>query len=91
MTAKAFADTNIVIYAEGWDVTKAQRAMAILESGPVIISQVVTETISTLTRKYGFTLTEAHEVASSLLEPGLGLADALIHRTVERSQAHIRG
>jgi predicted nucleic acid-binding protein len=68
MTAKAFADTNIVIYAEGSDVTRAQRAMAILESGPVISSQVVTETISTLTRKYGFTLTEAHEVASSLLE-----------------------
>jgi predicted nucleic acid-binding protein len=68
MTAKAFADTNIVIYAEGSDVTKAQRAMAILESGPVISSQVVTETISTLTRKYGFTLTEAHEVASSLLD-----------------------
>jgi predicted nucleic acid-binding protein len=68
MTAKAFADTNIAIYAEGSDVTKAQRAMAILEPGPIISSQVVTETISTLTRKYGFTLTEAHEVALSLLD-----------------------
>jgi predicted nucleic acid-binding protein len=68
MTAKTFADTNVVIYAEGSDVTKAQRAMAILESGPLISSQVVTETISTLTRKYGFTLPEAHEVASSLIE-----------------------
>jgi|SRR5579872_1504763 len=68
MTAKSFADTNIVIYAEGSDVTKAQRAMAILESNPLISSQVVTETISTLTRKYGFTLPEAHEVASSLLD-----------------------
>jgi predicted nucleic acid-binding protein len=44
--------------------------MAILESDPVISSQVITETISTLTRKYGFTLTEAHDVASSLLELG---------------------
>jgi predicted nucleic acid-binding protein len=68
MTAKAFADTNIVIYAEGTDVNKAQLATAILESGPIISSQVVTETISTLTRKYGFTLTEAHEVALSLLD-----------------------
>jgi hypothetical protein len=34
----------------------------------VISSQVVTETISTLTRKYGFTLMEAHEVALSLLD-----------------------
>jgi predicted nucleic acid-binding protein len=55
MTAKSFADTNIVIYAEGSDVSKAQRATGILESSPVISSQVVTETISTLTRKYGFT------------------------------------
>jgi len=68
MTAKSFADTNIVIYAEGSDVTKAQRAMAILESNPLISSQVVNETVATLTRKYGFTLPEAHEVASSLLD-----------------------
>ena len=65
---KAFADTNIVIYAEGSDVTKAQRAMAILETSPTISSQVVTETISALTRKYGFTLAEAHEVAAGLLD-----------------------
>lgn len=67
MTA-AFADTNIVIYAEGADVRKAQRAMAILEPGPVISSQVVTETINVLTRKYSFALAEAHDVASSLLD-----------------------
>jgi predicted nucleic acid-binding protein len=68
MTAKSFADTNIVIYAEGSDVTKAQRAIAILESNPLISSQMVNETVATLTRKYGFTLPEAHEVASSLLD-----------------------
>jgi predicted nucleic acid-binding protein len=68
MTARTFADTNIAIYAEGSDVGKPQRATAILESSPVITSQVVTETISTLTRKYGFTLTEAQEVALSLLD-----------------------
>ena len=68
MTARVFADTNIAIYAEGSDVGKALRATAILESSPVISSQIVTETISTLTRKYDFTLTEAHEVALSLLD-----------------------
>jgi predicted nucleic acid-binding protein len=68
MTAKSFADTNIVIYAEGSDVDKAQRATAILALGPVISSQVITETIGTLSRKYGFTLTEAHEVALSLID-----------------------
>jgi predicted nucleic acid-binding protein len=68
MTAKSFADTNIVVYAEGSDISKAQRATAILESSPVISSQVVVETISDLTRKYGFKLTEAHEVALGLIE-----------------------
>ena len=68
MTAKAFADTNVAIYAEGSDTQKAQRATAILESTPVISTQVVNETISALTRKYGFTLAEAHEVATSLLD-----------------------
>src|SRR5689334_12918661 len=42
--------------------------MAILEGSPIISSQVVTETISVLTRKYGFTLAEAHEVAAGLLD-----------------------
>ena len=67
MTA-AFADTNIVIYAEGADVLKAQQAMAVLEPGPVISSEVVNETINILTRKYGFAQAEAHGVALSLLD-----------------------
>jgi len=29
MTAKSFADTNVVVYAEGSDISKAQRATAI--------------------------------------------------------------
>lgn len=68
MTARAFADTNIVIYAEGSDAGKAQRATAILESGPAISAQVINEAVSALTRKYGFTLPEAHELALSLLD-----------------------
>ena len=68
MTAKSFADTNIVVYAEGKDSSKGRKAAEILEAGPVISSQVVTETISVLTRKHGFALSEAHEVAISLIE-----------------------
>ena len=41
MTAKCFADTNIVIYAEGSDVRKAQRA-AILEASPVGSTELIT-------------------------------------------------
>ena len=53
---------------KGRTSTRPNAATAILESNPVISSQVVTETISTLTRKYGFKLTEAHEVALGLID-----------------------
>lgn len=68
MTAKAFADTNIVIYAESSHARKSPVAVAILESGPVISTQVVNETLSVLTRKHGFALADANQVALSLLD-----------------------
>jgi predicted nucleic acid-binding protein len=67
MTARAFADTNIIIYAQGSDNLKGRLAIEILSNTPTISTQVVNETISALTRKYSFSLTEAHEVAQSLL------------------------
>lgn len=68
MTARAFVDTNIVVYAESADGDKTGRAVQIVESLPVISTQVVNETISVLTRKHGFSLAEAYEVAESLLD-----------------------
>jgi predicted nucleic acid-binding protein len=68
MTARAFVDTNIVVYAESADGDKTGRAVQIVESLPVISTQVVNETISVLTRRHGFSLAEAYEVAESLLE-----------------------
>ena len=68
MTARAFADTNILVYAQGSDRLKSQRALDIIEGLPVVSTQVINETISALTRKYGFHLIEAHEVAASFLE-----------------------
>ncbi len=68
MTAKVFADTNLFVYAESQDQAKAERAMAIIEDSPVVSSQVVNETVSVLTRKYGFSLAEAHEIAVSILD-----------------------
>ena len=68
MTAKAFADTNIVIYAESRDARKSPVAVAILESGPVISTQVVNETLSLLTRKHNFAQADANQIALSLLD-----------------------
>lgn len=68
MTARLFADTNLFVYAESEDGPKTARSLAVIESQPVISVQVVNETVNVLTRKYGFTLAEAHEVAESLLD-----------------------
>lgn len=65
---RAFADTNVVIYALGANEDRTARAVAILEAGPVISSQVINETVSVLTRKHGFTLTDAHKAATYLLD-----------------------
>lgn len=65
---RVFADTNVIIYAESADGAKTERSLAIIESKPVISVQVINETISVLTKKHGFTLAEAHEVAESLLD-----------------------
>jgi predicted nucleic acid-binding protein len=68
MTAKVFADTNLFIYAESQDQDKSYRAIAIIQDAPVISTQVINETVSVLTKKHGFLLSEAHEIAESLLD-----------------------
>lgn len=68
MTDKAFADTNIVIYAESRHAEKSATAVAILETGPVISTQVVNETISVLTRKHDFAPADANQIALGLLD-----------------------
>ena len=68
MTARVFADTNLFIYAESQDQDKSSRAIEIIQDAPVISSQVINETVSVLTRKHGFLLSEAHEIAESLLD-----------------------
>ncbi len=68
MTARVFADTNLFIYAESQDQDKSFRAVAIIQAAPVISTQVINETVSVLIRKHGFLLSEAHEIAESLLD-----------------------
>jgi predicted nucleic acid-binding protein len=68
MTARVFADTNLFVYAESQDQNKSLSAMDIIQASPVISTQVINETISVLTRKHGFSLAEAYEIAQSLLD-----------------------
>ena len=65
---RAFADTDIVVYAQGANGEQTARAVAILEGIPVISTQVVNETVAVLTRKHGFPLQDAYQVATYLLD-----------------------
>ena len=64
---RAFADTNVIVYAQSDDGTKTTTAIKLLEAGPVISAQVVNEAVAILTRKYRFSLPDAHQVATALL------------------------
>lgn len=68
MTGRCFVDTNIIVYAQSADGDKTARALEILQSTSVLSTQVINETVSVLTRKYGFTVSEAHDVAESLMD-----------------------
>lgn len=65
---RCFADTNIAVYAESDDGEKSKRARAIIETSPVISTQVVNEAIAALTGKYGFSKPDANEVAIGLMD-----------------------
>ena len=51
MTVRAFADTNIPLYALDVDAEKRKKALALLRGNPVISAQVVNEFISVATGK----------------------------------------
>ncbi|MGD0959868.1 MAG: PIN domain-containing protein, partial [Methylomonas sp.] len=68
MTGRVFADTNLFIYAESDELDKAAKAFEIIRTNPVISTQVINETVNTLTRKYRFLLSEAHEIAGGMLD-----------------------
>ena len=67
MTVRAFADTNVIVYAQSADGDKTIKAVTVLEASPVISAQVVNETIAVLTRKHGFSLADAHQVSIYLM------------------------
>lgn len=67
MIVRAFADTNVIVYAQSDDGTKTATAIKLLEAGPVISAQVINETVAVLIRKYRFSLPDAQQVATSLL------------------------
>lgn len=67
MTVRAFADTNVPLYALDVDEAKRKKALALLRGNPVISVQVVNEFISVATGKKRLTRAEANRLAGVMM------------------------
>jgi predicted nucleic acid-binding protein len=86
MTAKCFADTNVVLYAIGKNSRKAEIARGILAARPVVSAQVINEAINVCLRKLGFDRTKAYAFADTVMK----LTDVLpVDETTIRRSAEL--
>jgi predicted nucleic acid-binding protein len=67
MTAKVFADTNIVLYTIGQDAQKASIARSIIAAHPIVSTQVINEATSVCLRKLGFNREQAYSFADEVM------------------------
>ena len=68
MTAKSFADSNVVLYTIGKDARKAEIARGLIAGQPAISVQVVNECVSVCLRKLSFTREQAYAFARTLMD-----------------------
>lgn len=68
MTAKFFADSNVVLYTIGKDPRKTEIARAILARRPVISTQVVNESINVCLRKLSFAREQAYVFGRAVMD-----------------------
>ena len=66
MSAKAFVDSNIVLYLLSADVAKADRAEAVIAAGAVVSVQVLNEVSNVTRRKLGMAWAETDELLAGL-------------------------
>jgi len=68
MTVRAFADTNIPLYALDVDGEKRKKALALLRGNPVISVQVVNEFISVATGKMKLARPQINRLARVMMK-----------------------
>jgi predicted nucleic acid-binding protein len=90
MTAKSFADSNVVLYTIGKDAHKAGIARRIVAESPTISIQVVNECVSVCLRKLSFTREQAYAFARTLMERtrALSLDEATVHQAAALAIRH---
>lgn len=85
MTAKCFADTNVILYTIGQDVRKSGIARGIVAVLPMVSSQVVNESVSVCLRKLGFDREKAYAFANNVMQRTdvLPVDEATIRKSAE--------
>ena len=68
MTVRAFADTNIPLYALDVDAEKRKKTLALLRGNPVINVQVVNEFISVATGKMKLARPQSNRLARVMMK-----------------------
>lgn len=86
MTAKCFADTNVVLGVIGKNSRKVEIARGILAARPVVSAQVINEAINVCLRKLRFDRTKAYAFADTVMK----LTDVLpVDETTVRRSAEL--
>jgi len=94
MSAKAFFDTNVLLYIHGEDARKRKRATALfdeyIQSGGILLStQVVQEFYAAGSRKLGIPRRQLRELTRSLLDLPLVIVSPVhITRAMENESRH---
>jgi predicted nucleic acid-binding protein len=65
-TTRVFFDTNVLLYLLSGDVTKANRAEALVSKGGILSVQVLNEFASVASRKLGMSWVEIREVLDTI-------------------------
>lgn len=68
MTGLSFADTNIAVYALDVDAPKRDKALAVMQTDPLISTQVVNEFLNVLRVKRKMERADAHELTRALMQ-----------------------
>ena len=66
MSAKPFLDTNVILYLLSEDMTKADRAEALLAQGGTVSVQVLNEAANVMTRKLKMDLDEVGDILAGV-------------------------
>ncbi len=90
MTARFFADTNVVLYTIGTDERKREVARGILARNPEVSAQVINEAVNVCLRRFSFSRERAYAFADSVMRrvDVLPVGESTIRKGAEIAMRH---